>query len=194
MDNLNDLKALWRTAKTDDLPTSAEMLQLVKKFRQQRLRKKWLVVAVGAGTLLSMLAVMLVRHTQLTTTWVGEVIIASSSLALMVDNILSMKRFNQLDNCSNKEFLAFVEKTRQNQLRYHQKTEYLIMLPFCIGWLLYLYEIVIMAGGLLFWVYVPAIIYLLIIWLWVRPYTYKKDEKKLNALEERLKNIHKQLE
>ncbi|MBS7566425.1 hypothetical protein KHS38_18595 [Mucilaginibacter sp. Bleaf8] len=194
MDNLNDLKALWLTAKTDDLPTSAEMLQIIKKFRQQRLKKKRLVIILAGVTALSMVAVMLFHRSQLFTTWAGEVLIILSSLALMIDNIRSMKRFQQLDNCSNKEFVSFIEKTRQNQLQYYKKKEYMIMLPCCIGWLLYLYEIVIITGGLFMWVYVPAVIYLLVIWLWVRPYTFKKDAKKLNAIEERLKNIHKQLE
>jgi len=47
MDNLDDLKAIWHTAKTDVLPTSGEMLQMIRKFRSQKLRNKWLVIGVS---------------------------------------------------------------------------------------------------------------------------------------------------
>ncbi|WP_158824957.1 hypothetical protein [Mucilaginibacter lacusdianchii] len=194
MDNLDDLKALWHTAKTDNLPTAAEIKQLSGKFRHQQLRRKWLVVIGAIITALSMVAVMLVYHARFITTWIGELLIIGSCVAIIIDNVKAMKRYDELDDCSNKELLAFVEKTRQNQIRYYKRTEYLIMLPCCVGWLLYLYEVAMRLTSHSIWVLMGAVIYLLIIWLWVRPYYFKKNGKKLNALEDRIKNISKQLE
>jgi Flp pilus assembly protein TadB len=194
MDNLDDLKALWHTAKIDNLPTAQEVKQLSIKFRRQHVRKKRLIIIGAIITALLMIGVMLVYHARLTTTWIGEVLIIGSCVALVFDNNKAMRRFNELDDCSNKEFVAFIEKTRQNQIQYYKRKEYLIMLPACVGWLMYLYEVAMHWPGFSRWVYVGAVVYLLVIWFWVRPYYFKKNAKKLNTIEERLKNISKQLE
>ena len=55
MDRLDDLKAIWHTAKTDSLPTSDEMVMLISKFRNEKLRNKWLVIV--ASCLLSALII-----------------------------------------------------------------------------------------------------------------------------------------
>ncbi|WP_345211855.1 hypothetical protein [Mucilaginibacter gynuensis] len=48
MNEFNQLRTLWRTADTGALPDSHAMLRLVRTFRTQKLRKKWLVTGLAA--------------------------------------------------------------------------------------------------------------------------------------------------
>ncbi|WP_342645621.1 hypothetical protein [Mucilaginibacter sp. CSA2-8R] len=193
MDNLTNLKAIWHSAKTDGLPTSVEMLQLIKKFRSQRLRKKWLVIIVASVLTVLMVITMFYYHPKMITTRIGQVLITISCACLAFTNIKSIRRFYQLNDCSNAEFLAFIEQTRQNQIYFYKKTQVAIMLLSSVGLLLYLYESASKYPGGLMIAYSLGALYLAIIWLLVRPRTFKKNAEKLNAVKMHLYKISKQL-
>lgn len=193
MDNLDDLKAIWHSAKTDSLPTSKEMLQLIKKFRSQKLRNKWIIIVVSCLLSLLMIVILVTVPFKLFITYLGGGLIAASSVLLAATNIKSLKRFYQLDNCSNQEFLAFIEQTRQNQIYYYKKTQAVIMLLSAIGLLLYLFELATRHPKWFVGIYLLSIIYLLIMWFIVRPRRFKKEAEKLNATRQRLEKISNQL-
>lgn len=193
MDNLNDLKAIWHSAKTDNLPTSAEMKQLIKKFRNQKLRNKWFTIVVSCLISILITVVLVITPFKMLITYVGGGLLVASTVLLATTNIKSLKRFYQLDNCSNQEFLAFIEQTRQNQIYYYKKTQAVFYLLWVTGCLLYLYEPVSWHPEWFIWVYGFAIIYVLVIWFMVRPRYFKKDAEKLNATRQRLEKISNQL-
>lgn len=194
MEDLYDLNAIWHSAQTDSLPSSAEMLTMVSTFRNQKLRKKWRVIIGSFAIALGMIAVLFCVPFALPSSFVGGGLIALSALVLAVNNIRALKRFNQLEDCTNLEFLAFIEQTRLNQLHYYKRTQGLIMLLCSAGWLLYLFEAV---AGHPLWtgvLYGISAVYLLVMWAVVRPWYYKKEAAKLNAMRERLEKIARQLQ
>lgn len=193
MDNLDDLKAVWHTAKTDSLPSSTEMLQLISTFRNHKLRKKWLTIISSLLFSSLIIVVLFLVHFRLIATYIGGGLMVISGLWIAVNNIKSIKRFNQLDNCSNVEFLEFIEQTRQNQHYYYKKTMVKIVLLCSVGWLMYLYEVVYQYPLWLIGIYTTALIYLSIMWFIVRPRSFKKDAAKLDAIRERLQTIAEQL-
>jgi len=193
MDNLDDLKAIWHTAKTDSLPNSNEMLRLIRKFRNQKLRSKWL--SIITSLLISMLitTVLFIVHFKLISTYIGGTLMVVSGLLLVASNIRSLKRFYQLEDCSNLEFLAFIEQTRKNQIRYYNRTMIWIVIICSIGWVLYLYEITYQNPLVCFAVYSVIVIYLAVMWFIVRPRSFKRDAEKLNSMQQRLEKILRQL-
>ena len=193
MDNLDDLKAIWHTAKTDSLPSSNEMLRLIRKFRNQKLRSKWL--SIITSLLISMLitTVLFIVHFKLISTYIGGALMVVSGLLLAASNIRSLKRFYQLEDCSNLEFLAFIEQTRKNQIRYYTRTMIWIVIICSIGWVLYLYEITYQNPLVCFAVYSVIVIYLAVMWFIVRPRSFKRDAEKLNSMQQRLEKILRQL-
>ncbi|MEO3407573.1 hypothetical protein AAFN85_26885 [Mucilaginibacter sp. CAU 1740] len=193
MDNLNDLRSLWHTANTDRLPGAGEMLRLVKGFRSQKLRNKWLIIVASIVLAGIMVFAMLLGHFELVATYLGGSLMAVACLLLAITNIRSLKRFYQLEDCSNLEFVAFIEKTRQNQQRYYQKTMRAIMLLLAIGWLLYLYEPARAHGGWLYVLYGGILLYLAIMWFYVRPRNFKRNAQKLDQIQAKLEKITEQL-
>jgi len=193
MDNLDDLKAIWHTAKTDSLPTSGEMLQMIKKFRRQRLRNKWQVIITSCLLILLMVVILCVLPFKMLTSYIGGALFITAMVTLVATTVKSLRRFYRLDNCSNLEFVAFIEQTRQNQIFYYKKTMVAIVLLCSIGWLLYMYEPTYKYPLWFIGTHTAFIIYMAVMWFVVRPRSFKKDEDKLNALKQRLQDISNQL-
>lgn len=193
MDNLTDLKAIWQTAKTDSLPSAAETRALVKKFRRERLRKKWLVIAASSAMVLIMLVMMFSERSKMITTHIGGILIMAAGTVLAVTNIRSLRRFYELNDVSNLDFLAFIEQTRLNQLYFYRKTQLVIFILTSVGLLFSLYEPFSrhpLKSAVLF---ITCTIWLLFTFLVLRPRAYKRSAAALNAMKERLEKISKQL-
>ncbi len=192
MDNLDDLKALWRSAKTDSLPQPEEMLRMVKKFRNQKLRRKIIIIIVALTCCVIMVTGIFVDGAKMVSTYIGDVLLIISCLILVVTNIRSVKRFYDLKDCTNSEFVQFIERTRQNQIYFYKKTQVIAMSVTSVGLLLYWYEIVHRHPTLTIIIYSSTVVYLGIMWFVVRPRVFKKNARKLNEMLERLEKISKQ--
>jgi len=193
MDNLDDLKVIWHTAKTDSLPSSNEMLRLIRKFRNQKLRSKWLSIITSLMISMLITTVLFIIHFKFVSTYIGGILMVVSGLLLAATNIRSLKRFYKLEDCSNLEFMAFIEQTRKNQILYYNKTMIWIVIICSIGWVLYLYEITYQNPMECFAVYSVIFIYLAVMWFIVRPRSFKRDAEKLNSMQQRLEKILRQL-
>jgi hypothetical protein len=194
MDNLNELKALWQTAGNGNLPGPDEMNPPVKTFQSQRVKKKWIVIVASALLTVLMIAATILSAPKLFTTWIGGGLIALACVVLALNNWKSLKRFNQLDDCSNNEFLAFIEQTGHNQRYYYQKTQLFIMTICALGLSLYLYEPAMHRPGWTAALYGFTIGYLLIMWFVVRPKMFAKNTAKLNRMRDHFEKLTKQLE
>jgi hypothetical protein len=189
MDNLDDLKAIWHSAKIDSLPSSKEMLQLIRKFRGHKLRSKWLIILLSLLLAFIIIGVLLTQDFKLMTTYLGGGMVSFSSLLLAATNIRSLKRFYQLDDSSNLEFLAFIEQTRHNQVFYYKKTMVVIVSLSYAGSLLYIYELIYKNPIVCVCIYTAVTIYMAIMWFVVRPRSFKRHAEKLNATRQRLEDI-----
>lgn len=194
MDNLNELKAIWQTAGNGNLPGPGEIKRSIKTFQAQRVRKKWFVIIAAVLLSVLMVGATVISHPKIFTTWVGGGLITFACMVLAVNNWRSLKRFNQLDDCSNHEFLAFIEQTAYNQRYYYQKTQVRVMMICAIGLSLYLYEVAIHRPGWTAMLYGITIGYLLIMWYVVRPKMFKKNTEKLNRMRNHFEKLIKQLE
>src|ERR1700757_1190433 len=175
MDNLNDLKQLWQTADTGSLPNSAQMMQMVKKFRSQKLGKKLRVIVIAILLTAVMLTVMFFYSSSLIITRMGEVLMIAACGVLIFTNMRSMRRFYNLNDCSNKEFIEFLEQTRLNQVYYYKKTQVVGLLLSSAGLLLYLYEFVRRDVWLFIITYTLSAAYISVLWFVVRPRIFKRE-------------------
>jgi hypothetical protein len=193
MNNLDDMKALWHTVSTDQLPSSKDMLKLIRKFRRQKLTNKWLVIVSSFLLAVLVAAALLVVHFKMPTTYVGGILVVVACLLLAATNLKSLKRFYQLDDHDNLSFLAFIAKTRENQIHYYQRTMVIIIALSATGWILYMYELVYRYPTWCIIIYLIMTVYLGIMWFVVRPRAFKRDQEKLNVIRKRVEGILNQL-
>jgi tellurite resistance protein TehA-like permease len=194
MDNLNELKTIWQTAKTNELPTSAEMVKMAKKFRYQKLRNKVVSIAVGVGAIVLMLTFLFHKPVLAPTTIAGMVFTLIACVILIYTNARSIKRFIELNDYSNKECIQFLEQTRRNQLHYYKYTQVVGLTFSSIGLLLFLYEFVQKSTTLSAGFYAIAVGWTIFICFYLRPRNFKKRSAKLNDMLTSLKKINDQLQ
>ncbi|MDB5124354.1 MAG: hypothetical protein JWP94_2483 [Mucilaginibacter sp.] len=193
MDNLIDLKKIWHSAGTDDLPSPEEVMQAAKKFRNQKLRKKAALILAAFLLVCVELWVVFVYKSTMLTTRIGEAFIVIAGTILLLTNANSIGRFYRFNDFSNKEFLAFLEQTRLNQIYYYKKTQVTAFVFCSIGLLLYPFEMLYTSPVLFFAVYAFIILYLCVLGFIVRPRVFRKQAAKLNDTIKKLEIVSKQL-
>ncbi len=178
MDNLNDLKKLWRTANTEGLPDSRTMMSTIKKYRDKKIIKKCLLII--AALILTGIMVMVVfkYKSTLLTTRIGEACILISGIILIATNTNSLRRIYRLKNCTNREFILHLEQASLNRIYYYKRTQIIALVFNSAGLLLYMYEGVCRSVSMLAMAYAAMTIWLLVVWLVIRPRAFKKQSKK----------------
>ena len=193
MENLNNLKKIWLTADTKSLPNSAEMVKIIKKFRNKKLLKIALLVLTAIFLTVMMVFVMFWYKSTMITTRIGEVFIIIAGLILLATNLNSLNRFYKFNDFDNVDFLKFLEKTKQRQAFYYNKTQVVSLSILSIGLLLYLTEtaLINLKWGII--LYLFSIVYFAIVWLVIRPRMYTKQAKKMNETIAKFEMLMKQL-
>ncbi len=193
MEEINDWQAVWKTADTTALPSAGEMKTEIRRFLQKRIQKKWMVIVAGIVLAALVMTVLSIVPFKYVTTYIGGGLIAFSSLAMALDNARSLKRFYAFNDHSNADFLAFIEKTRQNQLRYHQRTQGMLLIGFSAGLCLYLYEPALRHPLATVGIYVIFGVYVAVCWLVIRPRVFVKSGEELKKAREKVEKLEEQL-
>lgn len=194
MDNFDELKTLWQSANTDALPQAGEVQRMAKKFRNERLRKKVMIIALAIVLMAVMIAVMFNYHSIMLSTRLGELSTIAACILLAATNLKSLKRFVNFSDSSNKEFIVFLEQTRMNQLRYYKRTQVIGMILASAGLLLYAFEFLHTGTNMMLVVYAFIVIWILFLWLYIRPRNFHKQTNKLNNMLDTLHHISNQID
>jgi hypothetical protein len=192
MDNLNDLKKIWLSANTERLPSAGQMMQIIKKYRDQKIWKKAALILAALLIAAMMIVVMFVYKSTMITTRIGELMMITAALILVVTNTRSLNRIYKLKNCSNKDFVAHLAQARRNQLYYYKKTQVAGMAISSVGLLLYDYEFSYLVPFAGIFIYAFTIAWISVLWLVVRPRAFKKYSRKTLDLLERAKVLSEQ--
>jgi len=194
MDNLNDLKTIWLTAKTDSLPSSTEMLRMAKKFRNGKIRNKLLMIFIAVLLAAIMIFGAINNGLTMLSTQIGGACLIFTCMLLAFTNIRSIRRFIDFKDCTNKQFIEFMEQTRRNQLYYYQKTQVAGMAISSIGLLLYFYELVYRDTVWFIVTYTIALLYLAFMWFVMRPRNFRKQNLKMDEQMQKIHSISNQIE
>lgn len=193
MDNLNELKAIWQTADTSDLPQAKEIKSISKNYQQKTLVKKaWLAVVTLLCSAVFVASIFFYQPA-LISTRLGQFFILIALAILIWSNFKSLGRIYKIRNCSNLEFLKYLREVQLNRIIYYKRTQVLGMFFYSTGLLLYLYELVYKNTFWAIGLYALTIIFLLFSWLYLRPKAYQKRKKKFEPLLNHLEKLNDQL-
>ncbi|MGZ3891010.1 MAG: hypothetical protein ACXVI9_10955 [Mucilaginibacter sp.] len=164
-----------------------------RKFRNQKLVKKAALIIVALASTALMVMVVFIYKSNMVTTRIGEGCMIAAGCILFYTNARSIGRFYRFKDYNNKEFIGFLKQTRLNQIRFHQKTQVIGLVLCTISLPLYLFELVYKHTLVAIVIYTLTIIYFLVLWLVVRPRTFRKQSEKLNNIINKLEQLSKQL-
>jgi hypothetical protein len=193
MENLNELKKVWLSANTDSLPDAGTVRLMVKKYRDEKLFKK--IAMVGASVVLAamMLAIVFFYKSTMISTRAGEVLILIDYLILIINNTRSVFRLRRLKDCANKEFLVHMEQAIHGRIYFYKHIQIWCFLLGSIGLLLYLFEPLHTDISLLVICDTVMVVFLLLMWLLIRPRAFKRQIQKLNAAVKQIETLSNQL-
>ena len=180
MDNLNDLKKIWLTADTKGLPNSSEMVQKIKKYRNNTLLGKTIAVLAMLGLTVFWVSMMFWLDSKMVTTRVGEVLMLISTLILLATNLNSWNRFYKFNDFDNVDFVKFLEKTKRRQLFYFKKTQVVSLALNAVGLSIYMIEAASKNFTIAISLLLVVLGYLVVVWLIIRPRAYSRQAQKMD--------------
>lgn len=192
MENLNDLQAIWQSAPLHGLPSSEEMVGIIKRDRRQKLKKLSLIIGLAILLIVTMLGIAIFSPPSTLITKTGVALLTLAGILMGATNLNSLNRFYKLDVCSNKDYISFLNQTKLRQLFYFKRTQPLVMSLAVTGLFLYWYELAVQHPIIGIGIYAVSSIYFLILWCYVRPKIFKREQDKLIKSIANINRISKQ--
>jgi uncharacterized membrane protein HdeD (DUF308 family) len=193
MDNFNELKVIWQTAKTEQVPTPEAIIKIVHTFKATHIRNKWLTIIGSVLLILVVLSAIYVYESAWLTTRIGALLLTLSCFLLARAEFRSLSRFEELEDCTNIEFLIFIEKTYQNQIYHYNRTQLYSLLLAVFGLTVYLYELSTQKLLPTLVLYILCLGGLAFIWFVVRPRSLNNSLEKLKQTKNHFEKLIQQI-
>ena len=189
MSDFNDIQALWQTARTNDLPSTDEIIKMIKKYRLKEVMKKLALIVLNFILLAVMYKVIVEYHSTFLTTRIGEALLILAILFLIVTNTIDLNRVTKQKDRSNEDFVHFLKLEQLRLIAFYKRTQQIGLAIASTGLGLYIFEECshdttwLIIGYSLFFVYV------LVCWFIIRPYAFRKKTKQLNIFIAKLEKL-----
>lgn len=192
MEDLTDIKNIWRGAKADKLPSAAETVRFIKRYRFRQILKKtaWVLMMLLMASLMLRAAVY---GSNILSARIGELFIFIGYLVLIFSNANSLRRAVNQVNRSNQEFIEYLEQAQRGRLYFYEKVQPFTFVVMASGLFLYVYEMVRRDFNVMLTAYSLLTIGLLIMWFFIRPLIYKKRTQELKETITKLDALQKAL-
>lgn len=194
MDTNIDFKNIWKQ-QTSNKPDLKELLEKLKKFKNENLRKIIIMNTLLITTSLGIAFIWYRYQPQLITTKTGIILVILAMIIFLFAYNKMFMVFYKIDNTqSNSEYLQslYTVKNKQKFMQTTMLNTYFIIL--FLGICLYMYEY---ASRMTFTsaviAYASTFSWIAINWFYIRPKTIKKQEAKIDGLINKFEEINKQL-
>lgn len=193
MDNLNDIRAVWRSARVDNLPDVQEIKAVIHRYRRRRMWRRAGLVA--AAVLVScLLCLHLFRYTGPSVLdRLPDILALALWGFLLVQNGRSFRRAYRMRDYNNKDFLAYLDRSQAANIRYYKSTLLIALAVGSVGQLLLVYNEFHQSLVPCLIAYVVTVAFLLYIWLVFRPRQFRKKMRRFETLRARMEKISGQL-
>ncbi|SDJ55879.1 hypothetical protein [Chryseobacterium jejuense] len=194
MDTNIDFKNIWKQ-QTSPKPNIEELINRLKKFKNENLRKLILTNILLIATCLCIAFIWYHYQPQLISTKIGIVLVILAMVVFLLAYNRMFTVFYKIDNTqSNHEYLQnlYLVKNQQKFMQTTMLNLYFIML--FSGICLYMYEYtskMSSVSGIL--AYALTLIWIGFNWFYIRPKTIKKQEGKIDGLINKFEEINNQL-
>ncbi|MEZ5026721.1 MAG: hypothetical protein R2739_09090 [Chitinophagales bacterium] len=187
MDELENIKLIWKTEKANALPNSEVVKSLIKKYQSAKKRNLFLLIALALACLIIFIWTIAFQTPSPWTTILGEVLIFLGLIITLSLKILSLKNATKNEQKTNRQFLEDLKKStgNQSQIKLIQRAGVLML---SVGFGFYIYKIVSNDLTKLVLTYAGIVLYVIFIYFVFRPLVMKKTEQRINRLLEKIDN------
>ncbi len=189
MEPFSELESLWAAAK----PPPADPAEIVRLVNRSQRRMRWIMIG---GTLLLLLSmgvqcwVLFGFQPKYVTTRIGLLLTIGVSMLAIGGNLRQSVLLRKAEVADS--VAVALEKMLHYQHRMQRYFRQRLSILFAVlagGLLLYLYEFAHHSALFTVISYGSTILYMAICWFWLRPYSIRKNEKRVGEIIERLRGI-----
>jgi hypothetical protein len=193
MDKLDEIKNLWLSADTSQLPDAARAMGIIKTHRFKQLAKTIGGICMAIALAIVMIYVIFFYQSLLPATRIGEACMLIAIAVLLIINLFSFRKIPAGKNFTNHAYLKYAKGLLRHQLLFYRKIQLPVFLLASAGLLLYLYEGVYQQTRTLIIAYSLTIAFILVNWFILRPRAMRKKTKSLEQTIETLERLSGQL-
>jgi len=189
MSDFNDIQTIWQSARTSDLPSTEEIMKIIKRYRIKHVLKKLAMIVLSFILFAVTIMVIIEYHSSFVSTRIGEALLIVAILFLIATNTVKLKRVVAQKDRSNEDFINFLKLEQQHLVAFYKRTQQIGLAIASSGLGLYIFEeaskdtLWLIIGYSLFFVYV------LVSWFVIRPLVFRKKTKQLNLFIIKLEKI-----
>ena len=192
MSNFNDIQALWKTARPNNLPSTEEIMKIIKRYLLKQVIKKLAVIIINFILLGVMIKVVLEYNSTFLSTRIGEALLILAILFLIVTNAVTLNRVAKQKDRSNEDFINFLKFEQQHLIAFYKLTQQIGLAIASSGLGLYIFEEASHNSIWLILSYSFFFVYVLVCWFIIRPFIFRKKTKQLNLFITKLEKISSQ--
>ncbi|WP_027418815.1 hypothetical protein [Crocinitomix catalasitica] len=140
MDDFDDLKQLWNTHDSVDIPNLEQMQTVIAKYQKTKKRNAFLATTLFIFCGLAFIAIILLQKQTFWTTIFGEMMILSGFVSGIILKLNSLKNITNHQLKPNKDYLQDLSNTTHRKMKHASWHLILSVLLLVIGYGFFIYE------------------------------------------------------
>lgn len=192
MDNFSEIKQVWLTANTNNLPTPAAFVKTVKAYQKKKIMKniELLLLAILLGA--AMVYTVFFYESVMLTTRIGEGLMFIAIFILIISYAASIRKAWKLRDLNNYDFISYLKRAQIKHVNSRKWAQGVGFILASTGLALYIFEAVHEHSTWMVIAYCMLTLWLLINWFITRPAANRRKAKQLNEQIQRLEKLAEQ--
>lgn len=190
MDHFDEIKDIWKSHKTERLPSIASINDAIKNFHSTNKRNIFFFVFLSVTCIVTMIWVIIDYQSNLWTTRVGESLFILIGLYLFFSKLKLLRRNKQEELLSTNDYLDNLKKKSQKGAL--SETRAILFILLSLAFFFYVYELLSVSNTRLIFGYCLLFLFLVFMWFVYRPLMVKRQQNKIQILLTKIDNIKNQ--
>tara|TARA_R110001592_G_scaffold261500_1_gene526375 strand:+ start:2302 stop:2874 length:573 start_codon:yes stop_codon:yes gene_type:complete len=190
MDDFENLKQLWNSKNTLDIPNLKQIQTVIKKYQRKKKRNIYLLIALLILCCIVLILVFTFHKPLLWTTTFGEILISIGFILGMILKLSTLKSITKNELKSNKAFLEDLIKVSIKKKPKANWLQIISALLIAIGYGFFIYEEIKENQTELILSYFGITLFSLGMYFIFRPFIKRNSKKKIKKMLEGIENLN----
>lgn len=193
MESFNDIKTLWHSDKSTELPDIVEMENVLMGHSKKVKQVNGIAILLLICCVVSLLILMAVSEFKMWTTYFGLILFMGVAFYSIYLKTKRQRKFSRMETLSNNAFLEALEKEESEAGNGKSMKITIVFILWAIGFFFYIYEFVLASSEWLIIGYGSLILLILLMWYVYRPFMRRLYQKRIQKTIEKIKNLKTQI-
>ena len=187
MDDFENIKQLWTSKNTSDIPNLEHIQTVIKKYQRKKKRNAFLVTILFASCGIAL--VFIFREPRHWTTTLGKILIIIGFISGMILKLKTLKSITKNELKSNKDFLEDLIKVSAQKKSKINCLQLITVLLLALGYGFYIYQDIKENPTQMILSYLGIILFVFGMYFIFRPFINRKSKKKIQKMLQHIQSL-----